>query len=124
MSRLMIILVLISVMAGISQSAAASRRGVSQEALERAGWECLEVGDIHCVPPGGLARVFSAEAEVMTAFVFSTSDSELLGTEQIIRSDLFKDQPCPTDPPSQEYTDLEPLLGIPYFACHRFDSSF
>ena len=30
--------------------------------------------------------------------------------------------PCPQDPDGREYTDLFPLLGIPYFACHHFNS--
>jgi len=42
----------------------------------------------------------------------------------LVHVDVFKGEPCPTDPPSQEYTDLRPILGLPYFACHRYDSPF
>lgn len=58
----------------------------------------------------------------MTFLVFH--ESEFLGTELIVRADLFNGQPCPTDPPSRQYTHLLPLLGLDYYACHRYDSSF
>jgi len=125
MLRLMIIIAVLSAIVAVGTGAGASAQGVSQAEIEGAGWDCPEVlGAIHCAPPGGLASVLTGEAKTMTFLVFSTSDGEFLGTEQIIRADLFHGQPCPTDPPSREYTDLGPLLEIPYFACHRYDSSF
>ncbi|MGH2658559.1 MAG: hypothetical protein ACRDHS_02555 [Actinomycetota bacterium] len=108
----------------------ASATGVSPAQLGQAGWGCLFVlGSVHCAPPGGLDRVVAGTAETMTFLVFRTEDpaaeeAPFLGTELIIRADLFQGQPCPTDPPGQQYTDLEPLLGLDYFACHRYDSGF
>ncbi len=106
----------------------ASAHGVSPAQLGDAGWDCPEVlGAIHCAPPGGLARVFSGEAETMSFLVFRTSDAEFLGTELIVRADLFRGQPCPTDPPSGQYTYLNQpdlLPGLDYWACHRYNSSF
>lgn len=103
----------------------ASAGGVGPAQLTSAGWDCpVVLGAIHCAPPGGLARVLSGEAETMAFLVFQTSDGEFLGTELIVRDDLFSGQPCPTDPPSGEYTHLLPLLGLDYWACHRYDSSF
>jgi len=36
----------------------------------------------------------------------ASDDARLLGTERLIRGDLDHGQPCPTDPPSYEYSWL------------------
>lgn len=124
MRRIMIIAGLLTAVATVVPPAA-SAQGVSPDQLGDAGWDCpVVLGAIHCAPPGGLARVLSGEAETMSFLVFSTSDGTFLGTELIVRADLFNDEPCPTDPPSRQYTHLLPLLGLDYYACHRYDSSF
>jgi hypothetical protein len=51
----------------------------------------------------------------------------LLGTERLIRGDLFHGQPCPTDPsptdpPTYEWSWLYPRFGWDYYICHTFDS--
>lgn len=105
----------------------ASADGVSPAQLEQAGWDCivpLPGDNLHCAPPGGLGRVLAGTAETMTFLVFRTDDGAFLGTELIVRADLFNGQPCPTDPPSGQYTYLFPLLGLDYYACHRYDSGF
>lgn len=120
--------VIFLVAVGVASPAVA--HGASPAKLGQAGWGCAFVlGNVHCAPPGGFDRVVAGSAESMTFLVFQTTDpgdedAPFLGTELIIRNDLFQGQPCPTDPPSQEYTDLAPLLGLPYFACHRYDSAF
>lgn len=114
----------------VGQPAAA--KGTSPAQLTKAGWDCFvpAPGDVvHCAHPGGLARVLSGDAETMTFKVFDTTDpaateAPFLGTELIIRADLFHGQPCPRDPPSMQYTYLLPLLGLDYFACHHYDSAF
>ncbi len=124
MRRIMIIAGLLTAVATVVPPAA-SAQGMSPDQLGDAGWDCpVVLGAIHCAPPGGLARVLSGEAETMSFLVFSTSDGTFLGTELIVRADLFNDEPCPTDPPSGQYTHLLPLLGLDYYACHRYDSSF
>ena len=124
MRRVMMITVLLSALSAVV-SPAASARGVNPTQLASAGWDCpVVLGAVHCAPPGGLARVISGEAETMSFLVFQTTDGEFLGTELIVRADLFSGQPCPTDPPSKQYTHLLPLLGLDYYACHRYDSSF
>jgi hypothetical protein len=40
----------------------------------------------------------------MTFLVFDPSGEKFLGTEFNIRGDIFNGQPCPTDPPTYEYT--------------------
>jgi hypothetical protein len=125
MRRITIVAALFAVVLAVAASAASST-GVSPAQLEP-GWTCfvpLPGDNIHCAPPGGLARVVDATAETMTFLVFRASNGEFIGTEHIVRADLFNGQPCPTDPPSRQYTHLLPLLGLDYYACHRYDSSF
>ncbi len=125
MQRVMIIIASLVAAAAVAVVAAPPAQGVSQSQLENAGWDCpLVLGAIHCAPPGGLARVLAGTAETMSFLVFRTSDGAFLGTELIVRADRFNGQPCPTDPPSRQYTFLGPLLGLNYYACHRYDSSF
>jgi hypothetical protein len=109
----------------LAMAAPASAHGVSPAQLGDQGWQCAFVlGAVHCFPPGT-----GSTTATINALVFTTDDPEateapFVGTEHLIRADLFQGQPCPRDPPSRQYTDLMPLLGIPYFACHRYDSSF
>ena len=122
MNRLWIFAVVLAVFALAAPSASAG--SVSPAKLVKAGWDCLFVlGAVHCAPPGGLARVFDGTAETMTFMVFQTTDLTFLGTEIIVRDDLFNGQPCPTDPPG-EYTHLLLLLSLDYWACHSYDSAF
>lgn len=113
----------------VAQPAAAGGNNPAQLG-EVADWDCLYVlGAVHCAPPGGLARVLDGSAEKMTFLVFATTDpadddAGFLGTELIVRNDLFNGQPCPTDPPSGQYTHLLSLIGLNYWACHRYDSPF
>lgn len=129
MSRFWMFVMLVALVVALGASTA-SAGGVSPAKLGKAGWDCLFVlGAVHCAPPGGLARVLAGTARSMTFLVFDTADpsaedAPFLGTEIIKHHDIFHGEPCPTDPPSQEYTDLMPLLGLPYFACHHYDSSF
>ncbi len=107
----------------------ASASGLSPGALGDQGWLCVDaVHAVHCIPPGLKANVFNQQAEAFTALVFDTRDpadrdAPFLGTEFNIRADLFHGQPCPTDPPTGQYTYL-PDINVPidYYACHRFDS--
>jgi hypothetical protein len=99
---------------------------VSTSKLEKAGWVCIAplpvTDELHCIKPRSLEQMFSGEAKATTFLVFDSSGEEYLGTEHNIRGDLFHGQPCPTDPPTYEYTYLGPIFGIDYWACHRFDS--
>jgi hypothetical protein len=114
------------------QTVAFSSPGVSPAQLSDAGWTCINGPRpfnprVHCAPPGQLDRVISGEAETATFLTFDTEDptstnAPFLGTERMIRADIFHGQPCPTDPPSREYSYLGPLLGWDYYICHTFDS--
>ena len=106
--------------------------GSSPDKLTKAGWDCfLPPRDfnpnVHCAPPGQLERIVSGEARAAMFVVFATDDvdatsAEFLGTERLIRADLFHGQPCPTDPPSYEYSSLFERFAWDYYICHTFDS--
>jgi hypothetical protein len=117
---------------GMLPASAVAASGASPAQLQRAGWSCLlpppEFNpNVHCAPPGQLEGVISGEAAAAAFLAFATSDlhatnATLLGTERMIRADLFHGQPCPTDPPSFEYSWLYPRFGWDYYICHTFDS--
>ena len=112
--------------------ASAAAGGPSPAQLTKAGWTCIlpppEFNpNVHCLPANQLAGVISGEAEVVISLAFATDDlgatqAQLLGTERMIRADIFAGQPCPTDPPSLEYSWLYPRFGWDYYICHTFDS--
>jgi len=94
--------------------------------LEKAGWVCIApvpvTDEQHCARPGGFQRFVTEDVKALNFLVFDASGQEFLGTEHNVRGDIFHGQPCPTDPPSYEYTYLGPIFGLDYWACHRFDS--
>ncbi|MDF2748948.1 MAG: hypothetical protein K0T00_123 [Gaiellaceae bacterium] len=125
--------------------AGAGASGVSPAGLQRAGWSCVNPEgafpanpNVHCFPPGKLEAVIAGTAETTLLLTFATPDVDaeeapLLGTERMIRADLFHDQPCPTDPPGgppgtagkpplYEWSYLGPRFGWDYYICHTFDS--
>jgi hypothetical protein len=99
---------------------------VTPSQLEQHGWTCITAepvtNQLHCAKSRGLERMFSGEARTLKMLVFDSSGETYLGTEFNVRGDIFAGQPCPTDPPTYEYTHLLPAFGIDYWACHRFDS--
>jgi hypothetical protein len=110
---------------------------VTQSQLDEThGWSCIvpsqvvpgATDDPHCARTRGLARFLSGEAKTLKMLVFDSSGGTFLGTEFNIRGDIFRrgdivpDRPCPTDPPSYEYTHLLGTFGLDYYACHRFAS--
>lgn len=129
-SRVGLIAMGVLIVLALAAAPSAAATGSSPAKLTAAGWDCIVVfGAVHCAPPGGLARVGSGTAKTMTFLVFGTTnpaatEAPFLGTELIVRADIFSGQPCPTDPPSGQYTYLLPLIGLDYYACHWYDSSF
>jgi hypothetical protein len=141
MGRLITILALAGV-AACAVVASAPAGGVSPAQLSQAGWSCVYPGDfnptIHCFPPGQLEGVLAGTARSALLITFATNDptaeeAPLLGTERMIRGDLFHNQPCPTDPPGgpggattspplYEWSYLGPRFGWDYYICHTFDS--
>jgi hypothetical protein len=123
--------VILGLFAGLLATAAlAASAGPAQAAtapqLEKAGWTCIAplpvTDEQHCFAPKGFDRLITGEAKAVKALVFDAGGQEFLGVELNLRADVFHGQPCPTDPPSYEYTYLGPIFGLDYWACHRFDS--
>lgn len=120
--RRTLIATLIAAVAAAIATAAGSSGGHTADQLLNAGWECVTPpGDnVHCTQE--LAAL--GRDDRVTFRVFNVNTGEFLGTEMLVHEDVFKGQPCPTDPPSRQYTYLGPILGLPYYACHRYDSPF
>ena len=119
--------------AGIATVPALSRGSAAQlQELKDAGWACpVLLGAVHCLPPGTDLR--GGNSPALTAMVFAgtdpdAADAPVLGTEHLLRADVFErggQRPCPQDPPTFEYRDLRTTeLLIPYYACHTYDRGF
>lgn len=123
MKRLWFILALtvILLMATVA-GASAHGKGNSPAHLGDAGWVCENIPTlgVHCFPPG---TVFDGPS--ITVKVYDTSDpsadhAPFLGTEILIRADIYAWQPCATDG-GGPYHDLSGG-GLPYFACHHYST--
>lgn len=105
----------------------ATAKGVDQQKLEKAGWVCVTPqpgAPTHCLPGPQFDRVFAGEARSGLIMTFGP-DGEFWGTEHLIHHDLYNGQPCPQDEVAGGtggYIDMMPLVGIPYFNCHHFES--
>ena len=131
MRRLMLATLLVaSLSGGLPGQALAGGHGPAK--LAEAGWDCFQPPPdfnpyIHCAPPGQLEGIVSGEAKAAMFVTFATTDLDatsapVLGTERLIRSDLYRGQPCPTDQPTYQYSSLFPRFGWAYHICHTFDS--
>jgi hypothetical protein len=131
--RIGLLLALALVVAGIAAIPSFSKSS-SPAQLQEAGWACpVLLGLVHCLPPGTSLK--DGASPSLTALVFDTdnpnaTEATFLGTEHVLRADVFEkggsnNPPCPRDPPTYEYTDLRTTaLGIPYYACHHYNSGF
>jgi len=94
-------------------SGAGVRAGQTAGQLEQAGYLCFPAGPaswVHCL------RFEKFGNPSVPVKVFSTDGSEFLGTEQLLRFDIYNGQSCP-----QDELDVWDFLGDPpYFACHHF----
>jgi hypothetical protein len=131
MRRVFIALAMVATISALGAPAAMAE-GVGPAKLAAAGWDCFLPPidfnpNVHCAPPGQLEAIVSGEARSGMFVAFATTDlsassARFLGTERLIRADLYHGQPCPTDPPSYTYSSLEPRFGWNYVICHTFDS--
>jgi len=122
---------LVAVVIAAVAATAAQAQGSSPAQLTRAGWSCFLPPPfnpkVHCAPPKQLQGVISGRAVSAMFVVFDTDDvnsenASFVGTERLIRGDHFHGQPCPTDPPSYQYSWLFPRFQWDYYICHTFDS--
>lgn len=131
MRRLAIVLLAAAALA-LPATASSTSGGLSPKQLSDAGWTCFNVVTpvvgtlgVHCAPPG---QPFppTGQPHIQLLYFFNTTDPnsavpDFTGTETLIRADLYRGEPCPTEPgPNGGYTYL-PTIGIPlnYYACHR-----
>jgi hypothetical protein len=145
MHRLTVTLTVLGLVVALAAAAGAQANGVSPAKLTRAGWSCVNPAaafpanpNVHCFPPGKLEGVIAGTVSTTLLLTFATPDvnaeeARLLGSELMIRADLFNDQPCPRDPPGgppgaesspplYQWSYLGPRFGWDYYICHRFDS--
>jgi hypothetical protein len=131
MRRLVIPLVLAAALA-LPATAASAAGGLSAKQLSDSGWTCFNVVSpvvgplgVHCAPPG-VSFPPTGQPVIQLLYFFNTTDpnsdvSDFTGVETLIRADLYRGQPCPTEPgPNGGYTYL-PDIGLPlnYYGCHR-----
>ena len=105
----------VSLVAIVLFASGGSARGITAGRLSEAGFLCFNAGpnnNTHCLRPLLLGN------PAVSVMVFSEDGNQFLGTEQLLREDIYMGQPCP-----QEGTDPWDFLGEPpYFACHHFDT--
>lgn len=119
--RLLLLLALAATLLLAPSSALAAGKGHSSSQLEKAGWTCVNAGPhnwTHCFNPG-----FDPTGESINVKVFSEDGSAFLGTELLLRADLYQGQPCMQDGGGEyELLPAAPLGPFPvdYRACHHF----
>jgi hypothetical protein len=141
-TQLLAVLATLALATSASLATAGTADGPGPAQLAQAGWTCFLPPpfnpNVHCAPPGQLQGIAANTARAGMFAAFATADlnatsAPLLGTERLIRGDLFHDQPCPTDPPSgpagastspplYAWSWLYPRFGWNYYICHTFDS--
>lgn len=119
---LVALLLALGATAGVAGLASANGQGVSPEKLQNAGWDCFFAqGFNHCVKDFDALQAGEEATHTILAF---DSTGEFVGTELLIRQDLYNGQPCPPDNVGGSpgpYIDLSGN-GLNYFVCHHFDS--
>ncbi len=93
--------------------------GHTAQQMERAGFDCPNLGPnnwMHCMDFDAL---MAGKKTVIPVKVFSEYGSELMGTELLLREDIyFKSlQPCP-----QDDLNMWGDTGAGYYACHHFST--
>lgn len=97
--------------------------GYTSQQLANAGFTCVNTGPYnltHCFPPYITFPndLGSGKYKTVQVKVFNEAGTTFLGTELLVRADLYNGQPCPQD--GGTYDDLRVSPGLPYFACHHF----
>ena len=94
--------------------------GHTSDQLDKAGWTCVNAGPsdwTHCFPPSVdfPGDIVAGERATIQVKVFDVPGSTFLGTEILIRADLYNDNtPCAQDGGGEYGT----LAG--YRTCHHF----
>lgn len=96
----------------------------TSDQLENAGYTCVNAGPYnltHCFPPyiSFPDDLLSGKPKTVQVKVFDVYGTTFLGTELLVRHDLYNGQSCPQDG-LDEYEDISEATGFPYYACHHF----
>ena len=107
--------ILISIALAFSSLAVSNNASAdnTSDKLANAGFFCVNAGPssfLHCL---GLRHFGKPSVPVM---VYSEDGSQFLGTELLLRPDIYAGQPCPQD--SGEQWDYN--ADLDYMACHHF----
>jgi hypothetical protein len=76
---------------------------------------------VHCYPPGTGNSANTINIKVFETTDVSAETAEYLGTELLMHADIYNQQGCPQEG-HDTYEDLYPTTGMPYYACHHFDT--
>jgi hypothetical protein len=109
---------------GVSGTAASSSQATKAQAVA-AGWDCSPnitiLGYFHCAAPGSpsLLELITGDASPPSLHlnVYDGETELLAGTEELIRADLFRGQPCPQEGGGWSFLDF---AGSDYYGCHHF----
>lgn len=101
-----------------ASSVGAAGRGPTVEQLLNAGWSCPFVAPeptplLHCLAPG---VDLAAAPPYFNLLVFDATGA-FLGSEAVLRADLYHGQPCP-----QAISGEFHPTPFGYFACHHFEA--
>ena len=119
MKRLAGLTIIVSMVAMALFASNAVARGLTAEQLTRAGFDCFPAGPndwTHCLN----FRHLGKPAVRVLVFAKDEDGGMLLGTEQLIRQDIYEKglQPCPQN--GLDMWDFDASLG--YYACHHFET--
>jgi len=131
MKRVFFVLI-VAVILLVAAVGAASAHGNTPAHLGNAGWTCMNVPNlgVHCFPPSiDFTTLADNPPASIPVKVFHTNDptsddAEFLGTEILIRYDIYErgnhDAPCPQEE-AEHYFDLRTAPDpLPYYACHHY----
>jgi hypothetical protein len=115
--RLTFTLVAVAVALGVTGTAA-SAGGLATAQLQAQGWACrIPAGEslLNCRSPG--SEPLPAGPTEVNFLVFDASGTTFLGTEHLIRADLYAGQPC-QGTPTGRYEFI--AVGPGYYGCYHF----
>ncbi len=123
MKRKLLLAVILALLLTSTAVVASAAGGHTAGQLSRAGWSCTNAGPhnwTHCFRPG-----FDPTGESLNVKVFSGDGGTFLGTELLLRADIYRGQPCPQDG-GEEYELLPAApdgpFPVAYRACHHFET--
>lgn len=108
-------------------TAVAKENGLSQSKLEQRGWTCFPGPTIvHCLSPNtDIGALVAGDLPSVPSLNFAVEGGSFIGTETMIRADLFNGQPCPqggfqgefNENGQYERVDVNLDGSIDYYSC-------